>query len=267
MDETDLERHSGKYYGKYAGLVHEDSVPDTMGRISVLVPTVYGETTAVIARPCLPWGHFTMPPPGAPIWVEFEAGDPDFPLWVGTYFPDGAVPAEAEAEPQTHRVIQMPSGHTIEFSDEEGAEKIVIRHKDNAFVALQPDGSVVVSNNKGANLFMNAEGGETTLMGETGHIVTMTADALSLVNDAGTVVELKGDTATVLAGNVNLSGTTVALGAGAAEPTIMGTAFQTLWTAVMTHTHPTAMGPSGPPVPPIGPLIPGTHLTSSVVVK
>ena len=267
MEEHDLSRHAGKYYGKYAGHVASDSVPDARGRIRVVVPTIFGPTTAVWARPCLPWGHFTMPPPEAKIWVEFEAGDPDFPLWVGTYYPDGTAPAEAQDEPQTHRVIQMPSGHTIELSDAEGEEKIVIRHKDNAFVALQPDGSVIVANNSGANLFMNAEGGETTLMGEQGHLVTMTSDALSLVNKDGTVVELKGDTATVLAGKVNVSGTSVALGANAAEPTIMGTAFTQLWALVMAHTHPTAMGPSGPPTPPILALQPGVHLTSSVVVK
>lgn len=267
MHEDDLNRHAGKFYGKYAGFVAKDSVPDIRGRVKVVVPTVFGETTSVWARPCLPWGHFTLPPPEARIWVEFEAGDPEFPLWVGTYYPEGSAPEEAQAEPQSHRVIQMPSGHTIELSDEDGAEKIVIRHKDNAFVALQPDGSVVLSNNKGANLFMNAEGGETTLMGEQGHLVTMTADAMSLVNKDGSVVELKGDTATVLAGNVNLSGSTVALGVDAAEPTIMGTAFSQLWKLVIAHTHATAMGPSGPPVPPIPDLLPGVHLTSSVVVK
>jgi uncharacterized protein involved in type VI secretion and phage assembly len=267
MQEDDLTRHAGKYYGKYAGFVAKDSKPDARGRIKVVVPTIYGETTSVWAQPCLPWGHFTMPPPAAKIWVEFEAGDPDFPLWVGTYYPDGTAPAEAQAQPQTHRVIQMPSGHTIELSDEEGAEKIVIRHKDNAFVALEADGSVIVSNKQGANLFMNAKGGETTLMGEQGHLVTMSKDAMSLINKEGTVVELKGDTATVLAGNVSISGTSVALGAQAMEPTILGTAFTQLWTLVMTHTHPTAMGPSGPPTPPILPLQPGVHLTSSVVVK
>jgi hypothetical protein len=71
----------------------------------------------------------------------------------------------------------------------------------------------------------------------------------------------------VLATNVVLSGTSVAVGANASDPTIMGNAFNTLWQLVVAHTHPTAVGPSGPPTPPILPLIPGVHLTSSVVVK
>jgi hypothetical protein len=88
-----------------------------------------------------------------------------------------------------------------------------------------------------------------------------------MVNDKGTVIELKDKTATLLAENVVASGTKVALGANAMEPTIMGTAFSILWTALIAHTHPTAMGPSGTALPPIQPLVPGTHLTSSVVVK
>lgn len=267
MLNSDLSRHVGKYYGKYAGIVAADPQPDAMGRIRITVPGVLGESSIVRARPCLPYGHFFIPAPEARIWVEFEGGDTRYPIWVGVWYPEGTAPAEVQDQPQTHRVIQTPKGHTIEISDEDGAEKVIIRHGEDSFIAFQPDGSVVISNKNGANLFLNAEGGQTTLTGEHGHLVTMTEDALVLVNDAGSVFELKGDTATVLAAKVVASGTTVALGANAAEPTIMGTAFKTLWQLVVAHTHPTAMGPSGPPTPPILPLVEGVHLTSSVVVK
>ena len=59
----------------------------------------------------------------------------------------------------------------------------------------------------------------------------------------------------------------MALGASASSPTIMGTAFKALWNLVVTHTHPTAVGPSGPATPPILPIVDEIHLTSSVVVK
>lgn len=267
MLTSDLNRHLDKYYSKYAGIVADDPQPDAMGRIRVTVPGVLGDGVILRARPCMPYGHFYLPPPKAHIWVEFEGGDTRYPIWVGAWFPEGTSPAEVEDQPQTHRVIQTPKGHTIEISDEDGAESVTIRHKDDSFISLQADGSVVISNKNGANLYLNAEGGQTTLTGEHGHLVTMTEDALVLVNDAGSVFELKDDTATILAGNIMASGTTVALGAGAAEPTIMGTAFKALWSLVVSHTHPTAMGPSGPATPPILPLIDGVHLTSSVVVK
>lgn len=267
MFPSDLQRHVDKFYGKYSGIVVDNADPEHRGHLRVRVDSVFGSTVVVRARPCFPSGHFYVPDPKALVWVEFEGGDTRFPIWVGTWYPKDGTPPEAQADPPSHRVIHTRFGHIVELSDEEDNEKIVIRHGTNSFVAIQPDGSVVISNQKGSNLFLNADGEEATLMSQQGHLLTMTSDGLVLVNDGGSVIELKGDTASVLASNVVLSGTSVALGANATDPTIMGTAFKALWQALMLHVHPTAMGPSGPPTPPILPLIDGVHLTSSVVVK
>lgn len=267
MLSPDLQRHVGKYYGKYSGIVVGNDDAEHRGRLRVRVDSVLGPETVVRARPCLPPGHFTIPDPDTRVWVEFEGGDPRFALWVGTWYPEGATPAEGQVDPPTHRVIHTPSGHVIELSDEEGEEKIVIRHKTNSFLAIQKDGSITVSNQNGSHLFLNSEGEEATLMSQQGHLLSMTSDGVVMVNDGGSIIELKGDSASVLATNVVLSGTSVAVGANASDPTIMGNAFKTLWQLVVAHTHPTAVGPSGPPTPPILPLIDGVHLTSSVVVK
>jgi hypothetical protein len=265
MSGADLLRHAGKFYGKYSGTVVDNEDEAQRGCVQVVVPSVLGSGVKVWARPCFPFGHFFVPDVGTQLWIEFEGGHTEYPIWVGMWWPADSAPAETRHTPPTHRVIQSPFGHTIELSDEDGAEKMVVRHGSDSFLAFQADGSIVVSNKNGANLFLNADGEEATLMSQQGHMLTMTKDALVLVNDAGSVFELKGDKATVLAANIALSGTSVALGAGAAEPTIMGNAFSMLWTMLMTHVHPTAMGPSGPA--PIPPLQPGVHLTSSVVVK
>lgn len=268
MLSNDLSRHVGKYYGKYAGIVADEPQPDALGTILVTVPSVISSTTPVRARPCLPFGHFFIPAPGTRIWVEFEAGNLHYPLWVGAWYPQDSAPPEVRDQPQTHRVIHTPKGHTIELSDEDDAEKIVIRHKDNSFIAMQPDGSVLVSNKQGAFLFLNADSGETTLTSKQGHLVSMNDDGMVLVNDGGSILELKGSTVTVLAENIALGGTNVALGASATDPTVMGNGFKLLWAMVQSHIHPTAMGPSGPS-PMLAPLslIPGVHLTSSVTVK
>lgn len=267
MNNSDLQRHVGKFYGKYSGVVVGNDDAEHRGRLRVRVDSIFGPETVVRARPCLPPGHFTIPDLNTRIWVEFEGGDTRFAIWVGTWYPEGATPEEGQVDPPTHRVIHTPSGHVIELSDEEGEEKVVIRHKTDAFVAIQSDGSVTIANQNGSHLFLNSDGEEATLMSQQGHLLSMTKDAMLMVNDGGSVIELKGDTASVLAANIVLSGTSVAAGANASDPTIMGNAFKVLWQAVMLHTHPTAMGPSGPPVPPILPLLDGIHLTSSVVVK
>ncbi len=264
---SDLHRHADKYYGKYSGTVTDNADTDLRGCVMVEVPAMFGAGNSVRARPCLPFGHFFVPDIGTLVWVEFEGGNTDYPIWVGTWWAKDATPKEAQKNPPTHRVIQTKSGHMIELSDEDGAEKLVIRNGRNAFVALQPDGSVVVSNAAGSNLFLNADGQEATLMSQQGHLLTMTKDALVLMNDGGASVELKGTTATILAKTISLGGTTVAVGSGATDPTIMGNAFSMMWGLLASHVHPTAMGPSGTALPPILPLQPGVHLTSATVVK
>lgn len=261
-----LSLHGARFYGKYSGVVAESSQPDTRGRIKVTVASVFGESAVVWARPCLPYGHFFLPPPGVQVWVEFEAGNPDFPIWVGVWYPEGSAPGEAQNAPQTERVIHTPFGHTMHVSDEDGEEKITLRHGANAFLALAKDGSALLANNKGANLFLDADGKAATLQNAAGHLITMSEDAILIAGKDGAAVEIKGDTVTVLAPKVNLSGTSVALGAGAMEPTIMGAQFKLLWTLLMSHVHPSAMGPTGPS-PMITPLIDGVHLSSAVVVK
>ncbi|NNF59404.1 MAG: phage tail protein [Rhodothermaceae bacterium] len=269
MLHPDLQRHAGKFYGKYSGEVTDIADEEQLGRITVRVPPVFGPELTVRARPCFPTGHFFVPPVGAKVWVEFEAGDPNYALWVGMWYPSGTVPAEAQQDPPVNRVIQTPSGHTVEFLDEEGEEKVVIRHKENAFLAIDKDGGVLISNNKGSHLFLNATDEETTLVEQHGNFLRLTADGVSLVNNEGAAtLQLTGDTARLIATNIVLEGTSVALGKDAMEPAVLGQTFSQLWNAFVFHTHATGVGPSGPPIPPaVPPLGPGTGLTSSVVIK
>src|SRR5438093_1586430 len=110
----DLKRHAGKFYGKYSGEVTDNHDDDFFGRIKVKVPSVFGADVEVRARPCFPYGHFFVPPVGAKVWVEFEAGNTSYPLWVGTWYPQGKTPQPAAMAPPDNRVIQTASGHTIE---------------------------------------------------------------------------------------------------------------------------------------------------------
>ncbi len=267
MLSPDLARHEGKYYGKYSGTVTDNEDSEKRGRVKVRVPTVFGPELEVWARPCFPFGHFYVPDNETQVWVEFETGNPDFPLWVGTWYAEGKAPAEAAIAPPTNRVIQTPSGHTIEISDEGGEEKITIKHNGDSFVAIDKEGSVIISNQKGSHLYLNAKDGAANLIEEHGNLLSMSKDGAMLVNADGTLVELKGDTARILGKNVVLQGSSVALGEGAAEPTLLGQTFATMWNLFAAHTHATGVGPSGPPLPPPSPLGPGMGLTSAVVVK
>jgi hypothetical protein len=265
----DLRRHIGKFYGKYSGEVTKnDTDKDNMGRIVVTVPSVFGVDTEVTARPCLPYGYFFVPAVKTKVWIEFEGGDTDCPIWVGTWYPQGTTPQPAAIAPPDNRVIQTASGHTIEIMDKAGEEKITIRHKLNSFVAIDKDGSIIIGNHKGSTLNLNAKDEYLVLVDQHSNSVTMTDNGVVIVNkDGSAAVELSADIARVAAKNIVLQGSSVAVGADAAEPTILGTTFAQMYN---THTHGTALGTSTPPSPtgpPLGPPPKGQGLTSAVAVK
>ena len=55
------------------------------------MPGVEGLLPSSWAMPCLPWGGvntgmFTVPAIGAGVWMEFERGDPNYPIWTGCFW-------------------------------------------------------------------------------------------------------------------------------------------------------------------------------------
>ena len=98
------------FFGKYRGKVENNIDPMMLGKIQVSVPAVLGEGSLSWAMPCVPFagsgvGFFMIPPVGANVWVEFEGGDIDYPIWSGCFWGVGEVPA-TPAIPQM-KIIKM----------------------------------------------------------------------------------------------------------------------------------------------------------------
>jgi uncharacterized protein involved in type VI secretion and phage assembly len=271
----DLQRHAGKYYGKYSGEVTDNEDAQLQGRIKVKVPSMFGAEMEVWARPCFPTAHFYVPPVGARVWVEFEAGDPSYPLYVGVWYPTDTVPTEAAVTPPDSRIIKTPSGHVVELFDKEGEEKIIIRHKDNSFIALDKNGSVLISNKNGSHIFLNAEREDAIITEQHGNTIWMKDDGIAIVNvDGGALVELKEGAVKVVAKesvaihakDVTLASASVNLGKDAMQSAVLGEIFIGLYGA---HTHGSAVGPTTPPLPPVQPLLntPASPLSKAVKLK
>jgi type VI secretion system (T6SS) baseplate-like injector VgrG len=86
------------FYGKYRGLVINNMDPMLIGRVQVTCPAVLGEGTLSWAMPCAAFagiaeGLFAVPSVGASVWVEFEGGNPDFPIYTGGFWGEGESPA------------------------------------------------------------------------------------------------------------------------------------------------------------------------------
>lgn len=85
-------------YGKYRGKVVDPIDPLQLGRLLALVPAI-SEIPLSWAMPATPYagagvGFFAIPPVGANVWIEFEGGDVNYPVWSGCFWGEGQVPAE-----------------------------------------------------------------------------------------------------------------------------------------------------------------------------
>ena len=135
--------------------------PMQLGRIQVMVPDVSPGLSSW-AMPCVPMagiGHgvFTAPSIGAAVWVEFEQGDPDYPIWVGCYWGSAAeVPVMSRAVPPgvNGLTIQTQLGHSLQISDTPGPTGgILIKTTTGAMISVSDIG-ITISNGKGAVISM-----------------------------------------------------------------------------------------------------------------
>ncbi|HEV3407324.1 MAG TPA: phage baseplate assembly protein V [Gaiellaceae bacterium] len=151
-----------RYYGKYRGTVVNNVDPLQIGRIQAIVPDVSGVSPTSWAMPCVPvaginTGVFTVPQVGSGVWVEFEHGDPDRPIWVGGYWGTAAeVPVLARTVPPAVNglTIQTTLKNGIVVSDVPGPMGgILIQTATGATLSVS-DVGIVISNGKGAVINM-----------------------------------------------------------------------------------------------------------------
>lgn len=174
---TDTENIPNKFYGKYRGTVLNNVDPMQMGRLQVQVPDVAGLVPTSWAMPCFPlsgkqMGMWAIPQIGAGVWVEFEQGNPDYPIWSGCWFGSAAeVPALALTAPPplSDIVLQTAAQNTLLLSDLPGPTGgILLKTTTGALISIN-DVGITISNGKGATIVM------------TGPTVTINAGALVVV--------------------------------------------------------------------------------------
>ena len=122
------------------------------------------------ALPCLPlagpgMGAYLIPEVGAGVWVEFEAGDPSYPIWSGCYWGDGQTPTDNEGTnaSATLKVIRSKEGLMVTLND-----------KDQVITVSDKDGKNVVT--------IEVMAGKITVKGATKAIVE--APQIELVENA-----------------------------------------------------------------------------------
>jgi len=180
-----------QYYGKYRGTVLINVDPEQRGRLTLNIPDVLGPVPSSWAEPCVPlagpsgppMGVYFVPPIGAGVWVEFEHGDPDLPVWTGCRWGlQSDIPLAAlggnPADPNL--VIQSLLQNAIVVSDLPPSVPpplmppvpptggIILRSTTGASIVVN-DLGVFISNGKGASIQLL---GPSVMINQTALVVT-----------------------------------------------------------------------------------------------
>lgn len=290
-----LELFCKRFYGTYAGTVVDNADPDGLYRIRALCPAVGVSDPAAVhanwwAWPCMPGlgndaagrssGDVWVPDVGSNVWLQFEHGDPDHPIYVGGFVTQHKQMPELDPG-AVRRGVRTRSGHFLRFSDDASDLHITIGKGDGAgsqtasFLTFDKKGNVTVSNDKGSLIFMDAENDAISAIvanadGQTESLAMLGKDAITLATKGGATIGLAGADITLNGGAITLNGQTVSLssllvylGKGAAEPAVRGTQ---LAIKTSTHVH-TSAAPGAATSPPTGaPLVAGKELSTVVFV-
>jgi Type VI secretion system/phage-baseplate injector OB domain len=168
---------SAKMFGKYRGTVVNSADPELRCRIQAMVPDVAGYAISSWALPALPIGGLAMgmyspPVPGSGVWIEFEQGDIDYPIWTGIYWGSAAeVPALSHLIPPgvPGIVMQTVLQNGLVISDVPG-----------------PTGGIMLTTTAGAMILINDVG--ITLSNGQGAMIQMTGPTVVINGGALTVV-------------------------------------------------------------------------------
>ena len=151
-----------KHYGKYRGTVVNNIDPEQRGRVQVMVPDVLGTTLSGWAMPCVPvagpqMGTYMVPLVGSAVWVEFEKGDADLPIWTGGFWGNaGEVPVLAltGGSPSPNIVVQSELQNSIVVSDAPGPTGGIMLKSAGGASVIVNDTGIYLQNGKGASIVL-----------------------------------------------------------------------------------------------------------------
>lgn len=155
-----------KLIGKFRGTVVNNIDPESRGRLIVSVPDALGSVPSTWAEPCTPlagqtgpaMGVYMVPPVGAGVWVEFEQGNIDYPIWVGCRWGGQAdVPPLAQAGvPASPNIVMQTAGqNTFVISDLPGPTGgLMLKSATGAASIIVNDTGIYIQNGQGASLIM-----------------------------------------------------------------------------------------------------------------
>jgi len=167
---NDMNDDCPRFYGKYRGVVTDNKDPRGLGRIRAKVQDVLGAEDSGWALPCVPYagrgvGLYLIPPEKAFVWIEFEHGDPDYPIWTGCFWAEGEMPLQSSRnEDMPEKKVLKTDVGTITLNDSAGEGGITIEtNKDPKMkIVINMDGIEI---NNGRNAIIKLQNKKVSING------------------------------------------------------------------------------------------------------
>jgi uncharacterized protein involved in type VI secretion and phage assembly len=150
------------FVGKFRATVVDNEDPLMIARVRVKAPDVYGDELSGWALPALPYtgngvGLFLIPKEGASVWVEFEHGHPDYPIWTGGFWSESEVPVKPGV--QQMKVLKTEKA-TFTLDDALGA--VTIETTEGMKIKIDKTGIEI---NNGLNAVLKLDGPKVSING------------------------------------------------------------------------------------------------------
>jgi Type VI secretion system/phage-baseplate injector OB domain len=133
LTETIDRRFFGKYRGKVKNIGKNRN---DLGIITVEVPEIFPEKEIPLVKPVIPFagkncGFGALPKKDDVIWIEFEAGNLNKPIWTGFWWAEGEEP---EAVDWDTVALVSRTGHKLILDDK--MEKMSLVHSKGPEINL-----------------------------------------------------------------------------------------------------------------------------------
>ena len=240
-----IQATSNRFFGKYRGIVAANNDTQALGRIQATLPAFQGMLTNW-ALPCVPYagqnvGFFAMPPIGASVWIEFEGGNPNYPVWSGCFWEVNDIPSTLQSlnsqdmsqvkffKTDTITLIlndtqQNQGGVTLQVTSPAVQTPITVTMDNNGVKIVCGVSTALLDPNNGITLTVNNNQTQVVLQQQsiqaTSNAITGTAQQ-GLTLTGGTVeIDSNGDATIKAAGQITASGGTQATFKGGTSATL-----------------------------------------------
>lgn len=198
-----------RYYGKYRAVVTATADPDQLGRIQVKL-TDFPQLEAAWCMPCVPYagnkqGWFVIPEINANVWIEFEGGELQRPIWVGCFWDKDTIPDSASP---SRKIFQTPTCRIVldDLDGKAGTLEIDATTRQNEQISMKFDNNGITITAKSAQITLNIDNG-ITLAYPQSKIEMTSSQIVSSLGDGSSITitgqdqTLKSNSVTVQASN------------------------------------------------------------------